>query len=141
MKVQQLGCAIPQHADNSEGLSAIRGEFAERRRADWAVLCRRGTATTLIVFWTGSEAGWWELWETIEGDGVRLVGRPIMPVGRTYILEHCQPIDGVFPPIDHQGILDGFNGSVVHYYYKGNGFISRGSSKGGRWEGHFEICP
>ncbi len=113
-KFQQMGCAVPEHSDNSVVLPAIRGKFSERRRTDWAVLCQRGRSTTLVVFETGPDAGGWELWETFAGDGVHLIGRRIVPVDKRYILEHRQPTDGLLPPIDHQGILDGVNGSIVH---------------------------
>jgi hypothetical protein len=75
--------------------------------------------TTLLVFLSGSESEPAEFWKTIDGDGQYLIPRRIKPVDKKYIAEHCHSADGKLPPIDHQGILDGFNGSVVHYYYQG----------------------
>jgi hypothetical protein len=116
-KFQQLGCAKPENA----GPPAVRGAFTEKNITDWALLCQKGRAETLIVFGTGSQAPSWEIWKTFDGDGVALVGRRIEPVERRFIVEHCQPNDGAaLPPIDHEGILDGFDGSIVHYYYRGH---------------------
>jgi hypothetical protein len=114
-EVQRLGCMIPER----EGLNVIRGEFGRQRITDWAVLCWRARVTTLLIFWGGSELGPAELWKTIDGDGQHLSSRRILPVDKKYIAAHCQSADGKLPPIDHQGILDGFHDSVVHYYYQG----------------------
>jgi hypothetical protein len=110
---------IPGRSENDDGLNVVRGEFSGRRITDWAMLCSRGMVTTLVVFYGASESGPAEMWQTFQGDGQHLSIRRIMPVGKKYIAAHCQSADGKLPPIDHQGILDGFNDSVVHYYYQG----------------------
>jgi hypothetical protein len=82
------------------------------------VLCRRARVTTLLVFWSGSELEPAELWKTYEGDGTHLSIRRIVTVDGNYIAAHCRS-NGKLLPVDHQKILDGFNGSVVHYYRQG----------------------
>jgi hypothetical protein len=118
-EVQRLGCTIPQRSESNEGLEVIRGDFGRKRITDWAVLCWRARVTTLLVFWSGSELGPAELWRTLDGDGQHLSIRRIRAVDKRYIVAHCQSPGDNLPPIDHQGILDGFDGSVVHYYYQG----------------------
>lgn len=113
-QLQRLGCVIP----GREGLNVIRGEFGRQRITDWAVLCWKARVTTLLVFWGGSALGPAELWKTFDGDGQHLSIRRILPVDKKYIVAHCQSANGKLPPIDHQGILDGFNDSVVHYYFQ-----------------------
>ncbi len=115
---RQLGCT-DEDLTSHHRLREIRGEFARPRVKDWGVLCRRGRVTTLLVFLIGSKSEPAEFFKTVDGDGQHLIGRSIKPVGKRFIAEHCQSDDGKLPPIDHQGILDGFGGTVVHYYYQG----------------------
>ena len=114
-QVQRLGCVIL----GREGPNVIRGEFGQQRISDWAILCSKARVTTLLVFWGGSGLGPAELWKTFDGDGQHLSSRRILPVDKKYIAAHCESANGKLPLIDHQGILDGFNDSVVHYYYQG----------------------
>jgi len=117
-QVERLGCA-PGETRNKNSLQVTQGEFAGRRVKGWAVLCWRARVTTLLVFLSASESEPVEFFKTVDGDGQHLIGRSIKPVGKTFIVEHCQSDNGTLPPIDHQGILDGFGGTVVHYYYQG----------------------
>jgi len=117
-QVERLGCA-PGETRNKHWLQVTQGEFAGPRVKGWAVLCWRARVTTLIVFLSASESEPVEFFKTVDGDGQHLIGRSIKPVGKTFIVEHCQSDNGKLPPIDHQGILDGFGGTVVHYYYQG----------------------
>ena len=116
-QVQKSGCNAGESRNRE--LQVVQGKFAGPRVDGWAVLCSRGRETTLLVFLSGSEPEPVEFWKTIAGDGQHLSIRSIKPVNRKFIAEHCQLADGKLPPIDHQGILDGFNGSVVHYYNQG----------------------
>jgi len=115
---QQLGCTA-EYLRSPPRLRAIWGEFAGSQVKGWAVLCRRGRVSTLLVFLSASESEPVEFFTTVDGDGTHLIGRSIKPVGKTFIVDHCQSDDAKVPPIDHQGILDGFGGTVVHYYYQG----------------------
>jgi hypothetical protein len=115
---QQLGCTA-EDLRSHHRLSAIRGEFAGPRVKGRAVLCRRGRVSTLLVFLSASGSEPVEFFKTVDGDGQHLIGRSIKPVGKTFIVGHCQSNDDKLPPIDHQGILDGFGGTVVHYYHQG----------------------
>jgi hypothetical protein len=72
-----------------------------------------------MVFWNGRALAPADLQKAYDGDGQRLAVRRIAAVDRGYILKHCPSARGKVPAIDHQGILDEFNGSVVHYYHQG----------------------
>ena len=112
-EVHRKGCQI------QGGQSVIRGQFERAGVTDWAVLCQKGRTATLIVFWSGKEFEPAELMKTYDGDGQNLTVRHIVAVDRKFILKHCGGAPGKVPAIDHQGILDRFNGSVVHYYHQG----------------------
>jgi hypothetical protein len=108
-ELQRLGCTIPQASGVTEPHNVIRGEFAKTGQTDWAVLCSKDRASTLLVFWNGSKRNPSRIARAEDGD---VFTRRITAVGRTDIVER-----GLKPgPIDHQGIGDA---SVLHYYLRG----------------------
>ena len=48
-KLEQLGCAIPQHWFSSEPNNVVIGQFLKRGQTDVALLCEQGHITTLLV--------------------------------------------------------------------------------------------
>ena len=48
-ELQKLGCTIPQISGAKEPHNVIRGEFATTGQNDWAVLCYKDGASTLLV--------------------------------------------------------------------------------------------
>jgi len=116
-------------AVHGNGRSVINGEFARAGQKDWAVLCSAKGASSILVFWKGSEKGPADLApakdiDYLQGDGGDKIvySRGILPVGRDQILGDYKAFGGpVPPPIDHQGIDDAFVGkaSGVHYFFKG----------------------
>ena len=111
-EVQRLGCQIP------EDQNIIRGQFERARATNWAVLCSQGRTRMLVVFWS-TKTGEANLYRTFDGDGQRLSVRRIATVNRRFILKYCSLAHGTLSRIEHDGILDQFNGSVVHYYNQG----------------------
>jgi hypothetical protein len=111
-EVQRLGCQVP------EGQNIIRGQFERARVSNWAVLCSQGRTSMLVVFWS-AKTGVANLYRTYDGDGQRLTARRIAAVDRRFILKNCSLASGTLSKIEHDGILDQFNGSVVHYYTQG----------------------
>jgi hypothetical protein len=112
-EVQGLGCRV------RDGQTIVRGQFERAGVTDWAVLCWKARTTKLMVFWNRKALRAAELQKTFDGDGQRLSVRRIVAVDRGYILKHCPGARGKVSAIDHQGILDEFNGSVVHFYHQG----------------------
>ena len=127
-KLRSMGCTIPQAKEISGRHNVIKGHFKRTKQTDWAVLCSRRGVSAIIVFWGGSansisqiararDAGF------LQNDGNGAIGfsRSLLPVDESYILEHYRNYHGPKPPpIDHQGIDDGFLGkaSTIHYYFR-----------------------
>ena len=85
-----------------------------------------------MIFWGGAEKRVSEIEKLSDKGLLQAIGndqigysRVINAVGKKYIMNHYRAVrkSGALqpPPIDHQGIDDGFleKGSVVHYYYRG----------------------
>lgn len=131
--LQRRGCTIPQVPSDVDMTkvrqSVIHGEFQKPGQTDWAVLCSVGRASTVLVYWNGSEIQPAEIARMDDSDGLQgwtggkmVYSRLIDSVGKPYIIEHYQAYGGPKPPpIDHQGINDVFVGkaSVVWYWYQG----------------------
>ena len=119
-ELQKLGCTIPQSSGAKEPHNVIRGEFAATGQTDWAVLCYKEGASTLLVFWNRSKRNPARIARAEVGAG--LITRQIAPTDRANIMQHYRAYGGPKPPpIDHQGIEDSFNesASVIHYYFRG----------------------
>ena len=113
-ELQKLGCTIPQASGVTVPHNVIRGEFAVTGKTDWVVLCSKGGASTVLVFWNGRKRNPGRIGRAEDGD---LFTRQITAVGRKEIEEHYRTQSGQKPPpIDHQGIRDG---SLIHYYFRG----------------------
>lgn len=124
------GCTVPQlWGEGPKPHNVIRGEFARRGQVDWAVLCSRNRASTLLVFWRASADSVAEHataadLDYLQGAGNDQIGfsRRIGVVEREYILGNYREYGGPEPPpIDHDGIEDAFDGkvSVIYYYHNG----------------------
>jgi hypothetical protein len=108
-ELQRIGCTIPQ-ASVTEPHNVIRGEFAKTGQTDWAVLCSKDGASTVLVFWNGRKRNPGRIARAEDGD---LFNRRITVVRREHIVEQ--------PAIDHQGIGDSYSEptSAIHYYLRG----------------------
>ncbi len=128
--LQTRGCTVPQSYGNSVPHNVISGEFIKKGQKDWAILCSKNKVSSILVFCNGStkyvakiaEAEDRGFLQGIDGAGNIGYSRAIDVVDRNYILEHYKAYSGPKPPpINHQGIDDGFLGkaSTVLYYYGG----------------------
>ncbi len=128
--LRSRGCAIPQSFGRSEPHNVISGEFASRGQMDWAVLCSRNGASSILVFWGGSARRVAEIaaspdsafLQTIDGNGNIGYSRAISAVNEAYIRAQYREYGGRRPPrLEHQGINDAFveKASVVRYYHRG----------------------
>lgn len=123
------GCTVPQLWGTKGPHNVVRGEFARRGQADWAVLCSRNRESALLVFWRGDADSVAEHpavpdLNFLQGVGNDEIGfsRVIGIARRDNILNHYREYGGPEPPpIDHDGIEDAFEGkaSAILYYYKG----------------------
>ncbi len=129
-ELERRGCTIPQEALTKKTTNVIKGEFAKRGQTDWAALCSVNGASTILVFWKGSEknpAVIAPMEDRIYIQGFKKdqfrYSRGIRTVAKDFIQRHHAAYGGPKPPaIDHQGIDDMFVGkaSVVWYYYDGH---------------------
>lgn len=137
-ELQARGCAIPQVWLNPRPHNVISGKFVRATQRDWAVLCSRNGASSVLVFWGGSVASTSEIGKAddrtflqeIDGNGKIGFSRSIRAVGRDYLLGSCTWADKPRPPqVDHQGIEDMFieKASSVHYRYRGQWFTLQGA--------------
>jgi len=121
-ELEKRGCTIPQSTGVTEPHNVIRGHFAESGQTDWAVLCSKDRASTLIVFWNGSRQNASELARTEDGDGSSPFVRRILPAGAKDMIRNYRTAGGRRPPpSDHQGIEDAavVAKPVVHFYSRG----------------------
>jgi hypothetical protein len=127
--LQKRGCTVPQVFGETKPHNVIRGEFARSGQFDWAVLCSRKCASTILVFWNGSTKSVSEtaraedrnFLQTISEGGKVGFSRAIDVVDKDYILEHYREYGGTKPPpITHQGINDAYveKASTVLYFYR-----------------------
>ena len=128
-ELERRGCTIPQVSPDKKPQNVIKGEFTDKGRTDWAVLCSLNHVSTILIFRNASEREPLELAPQSDADNLQSgsgaateYSRVISTVGWKYILEHYRAYGGIKPPaIDHQGINDAFVGkaSVVRYFYAG----------------------
>jgi hypothetical protein len=127
LELAHRGCSIPQPEGVEGRQNVISGQFAKPGQTDWAVLCSRKGASSILVFWNGAAANPDlieprpdNIYMQSNAAGKMVFSRQIDPVGEAYILEHYRAYGGTKPPpIDHQGINDVFVGkaSEVLYFY------------------------
>jgi len=129
-ELQRRGCTIPQEAYTKKPHNVIRGNFARPGQPDWAVLCSVNRASSILVFFNGSDKNVQEIARMedrifLQGISADQIGfsRGIRPVGKDFIMRHFKAYSGPTPPqIDHQGIDDAFiaKASVTWYFDQGN---------------------
>src|SRR5712692_4639183 len=128
------GCLIPQVEGISGRQNVIRGDFQKRGRRDWAVLCLKGTISTILVYTDGAvnPAQLAPMDETITPSKNGYY-RILQVVGEEFIRRHYDAsASGMDRPpgsLDHDGIDDGIfeKGSAVHYFYRGKWLKLAGS--------------
>jgi hypothetical protein len=130
--LQARGCTIPQTYASAKPHNVIRGQFIRRGQTDWAVLCSRNAVSSILIFWRGSDKRVSEIEKLPDKNRLQTIGngqigysRAIHTVGKKYIMDHYNAYKASGapepPPIDHEGVDDGFleKASDVHYYYRG----------------------
>lgn len=128
-KLVRLGCTIPQAKELATRHNVIKGDFGRSRQTDWAVLCSRKRISSILIFWGGSVESFSEIAKIADDVFLQTIdpgtigfSRTIAPAGKEYILEHYRAYHGPKPPpLNHQGIDDGFleKGSTIYYHYRG----------------------
>ena len=128
--LERRGCTIPQTYLERGPHNVISGSFREPTQVDWAMLCSRAQASTILVYWAGSTDDVADLgtspdegWLQTIGGGKIGYSRFIATASVEAIL-HNRRVYGSseHPPITHDGIEQGMTGkgSSVHYWHDGN---------------------
>jgi hypothetical protein len=122
-------CTIPQSYTDSVPHSVIKGSFYKKGQTDWAALCSRARASTIVIVWGGKSECPDEMETREDQSYLRKVtggeikfARHIKTADRTFIVTMYDRFGGEAPPpIDHQGIDDIFEGkgSTIRYCYRG----------------------
>jgi hypothetical protein len=117
-------CLIPQPAAAGAPGNVIRGEFFEKGKLAWAVLCLTQGSSVILAFQSDTDAHPAELAPAPDQNYVEdgAYARQISAVDRKFMVEHYRAYGGPEPPpIDHQGIDDAFleKASVTYYWYQG----------------------
>jgi beta-lactamase regulating signal transducer with metallopeptidase domain len=133
-QLRNRGCLIPQQTFSDGGTSnqlqsVVQGEFFEKGKPSWAVLCSVNESSSILVFRDVADRRPEELAKSEDknelqgaGNGRIAYSREIQPVDRKFIMDHYRGYGGPEPPpIDHQGIDDVSVGkaSVIYYWYRG----------------------
>jgi len=122
------GCLIPQNYSDAHPHNVVHGQFARPGQIDWAVLCSRRDTSTILVFWRGAADSVAELAPAADRNYLQempegiVYSRGLGVADARYIRQHYARYGGPSPPpLDHDGIDDGFEGkaSEVHYSYRG----------------------
>jgi hypothetical protein len=123
------GCRIPQVTDVPERTNVVHGEFQQRGQRDWAVLCLKGSASTILVYWNDSAGNPAELARMDETITPSKEGyyRILQVADEKFIRRHYEAygsasgFDRLPETLDHAGIDDGIflKGSAVYYFYRG----------------------
>ena len=123
----ERGYTIPQVYGEVKPGNVIQGEFKQEGQTDWAVLSSKNFVSTILVFWNSETKKIDSLASRPDISYLQNMGdsigysRYIGKVDAKYMLDHFIAYgSGDPPPLDHDGINDGFarKGSSVHYYYK-----------------------
>ncbi len=131
------GCLVSQPTLDGPPRNVIRGEFLDKGRIGWAVLCSTGGSSSILVFRDDSDTRPEELARSEDkvylqgvGEGKIAFSREIQAVDRKFIMAHYRAYGGPEPPpVNHQGIDDAFLGkaSVTHYWHNGKWLQLQGS--------------
>jgi len=133
-------CTVPQPSSDTIPVNAVRGSFEKKGRTDWAVLCSRAHASTIVIVWGGAASCPDEM-EVQEdrsflqrGAGGKIVfSRKIELATADYIMKMYQRFGGTEPPpLDHQGINDIFEGkgTTIRYCHEGRWLELTGDQTG-----------
>jgi beta-lactamase regulating signal transducer with metallopeptidase domain len=133
-ELRNRGCLIPEQTAINEDApgqwrNVIEGEFFEKEKTSFAVLCSVSEWSSILVFRDEFDRHPDELAKSEDknhlqgiGNGKIAYDRQIQVANSKFILDHYRAYGGPEPPpMDHQGIDDAFleKASVTYYWYRG----------------------
>ena len=136
--LEKRGCTVPQVYGRAVPHNVVRGRFTSASQMDVAVLCSKARVSSILVFRGGAVTDVAELASSPDKDFLQGVGEDIIGYSRSlgvanpkYIQDHYDAYGGPKPPpLDHDGIDDGFDGkaSTVRYWYRGQWLRLQGAN-------------
>ncbi len=128
-QLEQLGCTVPQSDYSGGRTNVIQGSFGATGQHDWAVLCSRGGASVIFLYWGGpaqcprelrsaSDAGF------LQGLGEGRIGfsRGIRPTKSYHAYVESDSIGvGREMRLEHDAIDDAFEGKASSVLFCRNG--------------------
>jgi hypothetical protein len=128
-ELNRLGCTVPQVHGEPRPHNVVRGAFRSARRTDIAVLCSRGGASSILIFWGNDLKTTAEIARDEDEGYLQVVGpgeigysREIVTAPPDFIRRQHERYGGAtLPALSHDGINDLFVGkaSVVWYLHDG----------------------
>jgi hypothetical protein len=122
-------CLIPQSPQDTAPHSVVKGSFVRTGQIDWAALCSRARASTIVIVWGGPsdcpdemEVRQDQSYLVKGSDGVIRFQRLVETIAARKIKALFDRYGGEPPPpLNHDGINDRFldKGSVIRYCYDG----------------------
>ena len=127
--LEKRGYTIPQYYDETTKHNVVQGEFKQKGRKDWAILCSRNRTSAILIYWNGSTKGVSRIASGYDKDYLQTIGggrigfsRVIGVANAKYIIDHYKSYGGPKPPkISHNGIEDAFaeKASEILYLHRG----------------------
>jgi len=122
------GCRIPQTPGGDRWQNIVPGRFTGPRAMDWAALCSRASASTILVYPNGRARGVLEVHRADDRGYLQqqaddiIYSRQISAATPAYIRvkNHPTVVPGL-PRFDHDGINDGFVGKASTVWYRSAG--------------------
>ncbi|HKV73064.1 MAG TPA: hypothetical protein VJN95_00980 [Gemmatimonadales bacterium] len=128
-ELERRRCLIPQAGDDTIPHSVVKGSFFRAGQTDYAALCSRARASTIVVIWGGPS-------DCPDEMEVRQ-DKSYLLKGSDGVIRYLRRIESIVPkrikalfdryggdpppPLSHDGINDRFTGkgSVIRYCYDG----------------------
>ena len=126
--LERRGCRIPQTPGGDRWQNIVPGRFIGPRAMDWAALCSRAGASTILVYPNATTRGVLEVHRADdrgylqqEPDAI-VYSRQISVATPAYIRVKNHPtlVPGL-PRFDHDGITDAFTGKASTVWYRSAG--------------------
>lgn len=127
--LEKRRCTIPQSYIEDKKHNVIQGEFKQKGKKDWAVLCSQKSVSSILIYWNGSIRNVSRISPGEDSAYLQTIGEEKIGFSRIiavsdakYIYDHYKSYGGPKPPkITHKGIIDAYaeKASTVLYLHRG----------------------
>jgi len=127
--IEEKKCQVPQTFLSKAAHNVVKGNFANEKSNDWAILCSNGKKSSILVVWENGMPCPSEFAIKEDKDFLQKINekeiqysRYLSSASKETIKDHQKAYGGILPQkIDHQGIDDAIaeKASVTFYCEKG----------------------